>query len=410
MHLLISVTKSELDIIVSRYSTKKRAFNAMVEDMILSTSYESLEDIQKAAQAGECGISDEDAWAETNQFGTGQWKIVAIDASTCVEEDQSARDEFMDFIYDMFKEDPDNTRANEIITAADEYAEKCMQTATASLKQDPVFLKTCPMRHANGNCLPAGGFCTANKSICHALQNAYARGREACFIETKKEKGEETMNKLKVWVESPEEVMAENDNKVDIHISATDKVYEYLLRMTDLVANSETCSYEELLEKAGVEYTDLYVVMEKGQSTPLSYELSVQMMDDSKKYYTFTSLTPHEVEEAIVSAVNSYMGRYVVSSSFEHKATHDPEEACLYWCQMQQSDVMNVSIQAANEASAFELIVWAQNNFETLAANMEKYKCPYKREFMKATIDEYVLKGSSSMQWPYDQVTPFDMG
>ena len=36
----------------------------------------------------------------------------------------------------------------------------------------------CPMRHENGNCLPAGGFCTAvNDCICVALHNAYECGR-----------------------------------------------------------------------------------------------------------------------------------------------------------------------------------------------------------------------------------------
>lgn len=37
--------------------------------------------------------------------------------------------------------------------------------------------RDCPMRHENGNCLPAGGFCTAvNKPICEALKNAYEMG------------------------------------------------------------------------------------------------------------------------------------------------------------------------------------------------------------------------------------------
>ena len=35
------------------------------------------------------------------------------------------------------------------------------------------MIKECGMRHENGNCLPAGGFCTANRNICEALQNAY---------------------------------------------------------------------------------------------------------------------------------------------------------------------------------------------------------------------------------------------
>lgn len=37
--------------------------------------------------------------------------------------------------------------------------------------------KDCPMRHENGNCTPAGGFCTAvNDPICTALHNAYECG------------------------------------------------------------------------------------------------------------------------------------------------------------------------------------------------------------------------------------------
>ena len=35
----------------------------------------------------------------------------------------------------------------------------------------------CPMRHKNGNCTAAGGFCTAvNDQICEVLHNAYECG------------------------------------------------------------------------------------------------------------------------------------------------------------------------------------------------------------------------------------------
>lgn len=38
--------------------------------------------------------------------------------------------------------------------------------------------KDCPMRHESGNCLPAGGFCTAvSDPICEALHGAYDCGR-----------------------------------------------------------------------------------------------------------------------------------------------------------------------------------------------------------------------------------------
>ena len=39
------------------------------------------------------------------------------------------------------------------------------------------MIKNCPMRHENGTCLPAGGFCTANMNICEALHNAYEMGK-----------------------------------------------------------------------------------------------------------------------------------------------------------------------------------------------------------------------------------------
>ena len=52
------------------------------------------------------------------------------------------------------------------------------------------MIKDCKMRHENGNCLPAGGFCTANNNICEALQNAYNHGYfEGC--QTGFEKGKE---------------------------------------------------------------------------------------------------------------------------------------------------------------------------------------------------------------------------
>ena len=42
----------------------------------------------------------------------------------------------------------------------------------------------CPMRHENGNCTVAGGFCTAvNDPICEALHNAYECGRQHYFFE-----------------------------------------------------------------------------------------------------------------------------------------------------------------------------------------------------------------------------------
>lgn len=46
----------------------------------------------------------------------------------------------------------------------------------------------CPMRHENGNCMPAGGFCTAvNDCICVALNNAFESGRSVAFEQVRRE-------------------------------------------------------------------------------------------------------------------------------------------------------------------------------------------------------------------------------
>lgn len=76
MCILISVTKGEMEIFDSKYPNKEAAYNAMVEDIIISTRYNSLEEIKEAAKSGECDISEDGAMAMTNQFGEGLWKIV----------------------------------------------------------------------------------------------------------------------------------------------------------------------------------------------------------------------------------------------------------------------------------------------------------------------------------------------
>ena len=44
--------------------------------------------------------------------------------------------------------------------------------------------KGCPMRHENGNCTVAGGFCTAvNNPICEALHNAFDCGYRSALLQ-----------------------------------------------------------------------------------------------------------------------------------------------------------------------------------------------------------------------------------
>ena len=62
---------------------REEAREAMLEDILISTPYESLDEIIEEADAGLCGFSDDEAWAETNQNGTGQWKIVKVPEPEC---------------------------------------------------------------------------------------------------------------------------------------------------------------------------------------------------------------------------------------------------------------------------------------------------------------------------------------
>lgn len=67
--------------------------------------------------------------------------------------------------------------------------------------------KDCPMRHENGNCQPAGGFCTAvNDPICEALHNAYDAGWHAAFLRARQKAKENeplTLDELRQMDEEP---------------------------------------------------------------------------------------------------------------------------------------------------------------------------------------------------------------
>lgn len=57
------------------------------------------------------------------------------------------------------------------------------------------------MRHENGNCIPAGGFCTANKNVCEALRVAYNMGLSYAY--------KYCADKLEELFYEPEKIMEE---------------------------------------------------------------------------------------------------------------------------------------------------------------------------------------------------------
>lgn len=67
--------------------------------------------------------------------------------------------------------------------------------------------KDCPMRHPCGNCIPAGGFCTAvNTTICEALHNAYDEGWYNAARRAKQEMVESAQKISEYW----EDIMTES--------------------------------------------------------------------------------------------------------------------------------------------------------------------------------------------------------
>lgn len=66
------------------------------------------------------------------------------------------------------------------------------------------FRRNCPMRHENGNCTVAGGFCTAvNDPICEALHNAYDSG---CWDAAIRKRGEDQQ-----WISVSERLPCPNE-------------------------------------------------------------------------------------------------------------------------------------------------------------------------------------------------------
>ena len=78
MYILISTNKMDMEISTRFYKTKNQAIDAMTEDIISMTDYKNLNEIIEAANSGECGLSDDNAWIESHQYDTVVWKITKI--------------------------------------------------------------------------------------------------------------------------------------------------------------------------------------------------------------------------------------------------------------------------------------------------------------------------------------------
>ena len=89
---------------------------------------------------------------------------------------------------------------------------------------------------------------------------------------------------------------------------------------------------------------------------------------------------------------------------------HDPQNAIIAWFRLGERYPTCVAIQADSEGSAFELLKWAGANRDKMEVWMKEHRCPYRSIFLFDSISSYIKQGRSSMQWEYDQVSPFSFG
>ncbi len=107
-----------------------------------------------------------------------------------------------------------------------------------------------------------------------------------------------------------------------------------------------------------------------------------------------------------VSAITDPFGELVATP----KDYNDPEQAILNWCKLSKKYPTCVSIQPQTKEDAKALLIWANENFDKVRAYMNKYKCPYRTDWMQKEIHYQVINDNISMRWEYDQLYPFCMG
>ena len=76
--ILISTDRMNLEITTKKFASKKQAHEAMLAEVLDQGKYESVEELIDAANAGEAGFSDDEAWIRHNTCDTIVWKIIAV--------------------------------------------------------------------------------------------------------------------------------------------------------------------------------------------------------------------------------------------------------------------------------------------------------------------------------------------
>lgn len=93
-YILISTNRTELDITTKEFSSMKEAHDEMLKEILDQSIYENVDELIDAANAGEAGYSDDEAWISHLSCDTIAWKIISVkvpDAKTINQEQTSPR-------------------------------------------------------------------------------------------------------------------------------------------------------------------------------------------------------------------------------------------------------------------------------------------------------------------------------
>ena len=132
----------------------------------------------------------------------------------------------------------------------------------------------CPMRHENGNCLPAGGFCTAvNDSICNALHNAFKHGENAEYERITLSLADKNTK----YMQDSLDILKQIHEKVAAETVESDKTANYEKMWKEL---------KEMLEKDLQFYEDgrMCSMMEAAQGSMHCGSMLKEMKDIEDKY------------------------------------------------------------------------------------------------------------------------------
>ena len=107
-----------------------------------------------------------------------------------------------------------------------------------------------------------------------------------------------------------------------------------------------------------------------------------------------------------ISAITSPFGEPVDNG----KTTSNPEEAIKQWFVYSKKYPTCASICPETNTDGLELLKWAESNFGKIKTWAEKYRCPYKLNWLQEQITKQITKGDKLIQWEFDEIYPFSMG